>query len=227
MIKSAVQSDKDDESPPSFANEDEILLGMLTAIDRDANTSQRNLSAELGVALGLANSYLKRCARKGWVKINQVPPRRYAYYLTPQGFAEKTRLTGRYLSSSFTFFRRARKQMSDLLHECRAKGWNRIAFAGISELAEIGTMCARETSVELVGVIEPSRAGQSFYGLPVLGSIAECSDIDAVIITGLNNHQELYRLVSSHLGEDRTLVPGIISVALPAAGLKNGQQVEK
>ena len=45
---------------------------------------------------------------KGLVKMSQVPLNRYAYYLTPQGFAEKSRLTAEYLSVSFNFFRRAR-----------------------------------------------------------------------------------------------------------------------
>ncbi len=30
------------------------------------------MSNELGIALGLANTYLKRCARKGLIKIQQV-----------------------------------------------------------------------------------------------------------------------------------------------------------
>ena len=77
------------ESPSAGAGREDIVLGVLTAIDRDSNTSQRTISRELDVALGLANAYLKRCVRKGLIKIKQVPRRRYAYYLTPQGFAER------------------------------------------------------------------------------------------------------------------------------------------
>jgi DNA-binding MarR family transcriptional regulator len=86
------------ETSPADAGREDIVLGVLTAIDRDSNTSQRTISRELDVALGLANAYLKRCVRKGLIKIKQVPRRRFAYYLTPQGFAEKTRLTAEYLS---------------------------------------------------------------------------------------------------------------------------------
>jgi ribosomal protein S25 len=66
-----------------FASNDEILLGVLSAVDRDSNVSQRHISNELGVALGLANAYLRRCVRKGLIKIHQVPRRRYVYYLSP------------------------------------------------------------------------------------------------------------------------------------------------
>ena len=108
---------------PKFENE--ILLGVLDAVHREAAISQRTISKEVGVALGLANAYLKRCVRKGWIKVRQVPRRRYLYYLTAQGFAEKTRLTGEYLSSSFNFFRRARSQLAELMAECNDRGWKR------------------------------------------------------------------------------------------------------
>src|SRR5438045_4898592 len=81
-----------------------IVLGLLESVERDGVQSQRKLASELGIALGLVNAYLKRCVRKGLLKIGQAPPRRYAYYLKPHGFAEKSRLTVEYLYSSFYFF---------------------------------------------------------------------------------------------------------------------------
>ena len=87
MAKTAQKSAT--KEPDSFGNQDEILLGVLTVVERDANTSQRGISRELDVALGLANAYLKRCVRKGLIKIKQVPRRRYAYYLTPQRLRRK------------------------------------------------------------------------------------------------------------------------------------------
>src|SRR5664279_857624 len=89
-------------------SEDEIVLGVLDAVERDQHVTQRHVAGELGIALGLANTYLRRCVRKGLIKMSQVPRRRYAYYLTPQGLAEKSRLTAQYLAHSFSFFRRAR-----------------------------------------------------------------------------------------------------------------------
>ena len=57
--------------------------------------TRRSLARELGIALGLANAYLKRCAKKGLIKIAQAPANRYAYYLTPQGFARKPAASAR------------------------------------------------------------------------------------------------------------------------------------
>src|SRR5262245_36732247 len=85
-----------------------IILGLLDSVERNAGQSQRRLASELCIALGLVNAYLKRCVKKGLLKVSQAPARRYLYYLTPQGFAEKSQLTVEFLSYSFGFFRKAK-----------------------------------------------------------------------------------------------------------------------
>jgi DNA-binding MarR family transcriptional regulator len=191
---------------------DEILLGVLNAVERDARTSQRTISRELGVALGLANAYLKRCVGKGWIKIKQVPPRRYVYYLTPTGFAEKTRLTAEYFSVSFTFFRRAREQMSQLMAQCAANGWERIAFAGVSELAEVGTLCAHDYPVSIAGVVDAAQAGRRFCGLPVRAALTDFDSVDAVIVTGIKEAETIFRVMENDIGRGRVLAPSLLGL---------------
>ena len=120
-----------------------ITLGVLNAIEEDGRATQRAISQELGIALGLTNAYLKRCVKKGFVKVRQIPANRYAYYLTPQGFAEKSRLTAEYLSISFNFFRSSREQCAKLFEICSQNRWTRVALAGCGDLAEIATMPTR------------------------------------------------------------------------------------
>jgi DNA-binding MarR family transcriptional regulator len=149
----------------------EIVLGLLASIERDSGVTQRRLAGELGIALGLANAYLRRCVRKGLVKMSQVPLNRYAYYLTPQGFAEKSRLTAEYLAVSFNFFRRARTDCGELLDDCAAAGWRRAALYGAGELAEIAVLSAGESQVEIVCVIDSQQAGRRCGGLPAVADI--------------------------------------------------------
>src|SRR6185436_12381702 len=121
-----------------------VLLGLLDAVEQDGAQSQRLLASELGIALGLVNAYLKRCIKKGLIKVRSAPARRYAYYLTPQGFAEKSRLTVDYLSYSFGFFRQAKTDCSDLLKTAAARGVGKILLVGQTDLAEIASLCAME-----------------------------------------------------------------------------------
>jgi len=129
--------------------QESVTLEILEAIDAKSDVTQRHLAQRTGIALGLANSYLKRCVRKGLVKIHQAPANRYLYYLTPQGFAEKSRLTGQYLSYSFKFYRRAGDSCADALTRCKRNGWRRIALCGASDLAEIASLRALEHDIEV------------------------------------------------------------------------------
>lgn len=199
-----------------FQSHDEIMLGVLTAIDRDSHTSQRSISRELGVALGLANAYLKRCVNKGLIKIQQVPHRRYAYYLTPSGFSEKARLTGQYLSASFTFFRRAREQMNDLIAHCAAHGNRRIVLSGISELADVGILCAADHDVRIVAVCDERTAGSRYRGVSVAGA-SNLPPFDAIIVTDLAQPEFVYRAHVDRFGRDKVLAPRILGISVPHA----------
>src|SRR5438094_9769199 len=75
-------------------------LQLLNEVERNAAVTQRSLARNLGVAVGLANLYLKRLVRKGHIKITTIPRHRIKYLLTPRGMAEKTRLTYEYMQYS-------------------------------------------------------------------------------------------------------------------------------
>ncbi|MGQ0663479.1 MAG: winged helix-turn-helix transcriptional regulator [Pseudomonadota bacterium] len=190
----------------------EIVLGVLTAVEHNSNVTQRSVARQLGIALGLANAYLKRCARKGLIKVSHVPARRYAYYLTPHGFTEKTRLTARYLASSFAFFRAARQQCAALLAAAAARGWSRLALAGAGDLAEIATLCARDTAIELVGIVDPGAEVQTLAGLAVVASLDRLAAVDAVIVTDLRSPQATFEAISAVIGPARVLAPPILGV---------------
>src|SRR6185436_9436184 len=139
-----------------------VLLGLLDAVEQDGAQSQRLLAAELGIALGLVNAYLKRCVKKGLVKVSEAPARRYAYYLTPQGFAEKSRLTVDYLSYSFGFFRQAKADCSELFRSAKVTGVNKVVLVGRSDLAEIAALCAMEQGITIVGLVQSPALDDSF-----------------------------------------------------------------
>ena len=169
----------------------ELSSGYSSRSNVTARQSQRKLASDLGIALGLVNAYLRRCVKKGLLKIGQAPARRYAYYLTPYGFAEKSRLTVEYLSSSFSFFRRAREDCSAVLGMARARGWKRIALIGVSDLAEIATICALEHGMTIAAVVDAATASERFVGTPVVKSIeAVPGGFDALVVTDLRATRE-------------------------------------
>lgn len=193
-------------------NEVEITLGLLNAIERDSGLTQRTLASELGIALGLANAYLKRCAKKGLIKVAQVPANRYAYYLTPQGFAEKSALTARYLTQSFNLFRHSRKQYDELLAFCATRGWKRVAFAGVGDLAEIAVLCAANHGITAVGLLDGD-GGEPFHGLPVVNRLKDLGPVDAVIVTDMAAPQDVFNALVKVLPRERVLAPKLLSIS--------------
>ena len=105
-----------------------LVRQILVEIDRNPSISQRQLSVNLGVSIGIVNWHMKRFVTKGLVKLQTAPVRRYLYYLTPAGFAEKARLTADYLKASFDIFRRGRLQYEALFGICAASHWEDVIF---------------------------------------------------------------------------------------------------
>ena len=190
-----------------------LMLGLLESVERDSMQSQRLLAAEFGVALGLVNAYLKRCVRKGLVKVKATPARRYAYFLTPRGFAEKSRLTLAYLNRSMSFFREARKDCAETCALSHKMGWSRIALAGRSDLAEIAAICGLEAHIAVVAVIDPHPGESHFIGAPVFKSFDAVNvPFDGVLITDLSEPHDTYARAVTALGARRVLAPQLLGI---------------
>ena len=192
--------------------EDALTLEILDVIERQKDVSQRHLARHLGVALGLTNSYLKRCVRKGLVKVSQAPANRYLYYLTPQGFAEKSRLTAQYLSISLSFYRKAGESCLRVFDECARKGWRRLLLCGVSDLAEIATLRAMERDIVVIGYLDSTSEQKTFLNRPVWQIHDAAAPHDACLLTELQSPQARYQELRKLMAEDLILVPDVLAV---------------
>jgi DNA-binding MarR family transcriptional regulator len=197
--------------PDDDANGSRIILGLLESVERDGAQSQRRLATELDIALGLVNAYVKRCVKKGLLKVRHAPAGRYAYYLTPRGFSEKSRLTLEFLSHSFSFFRDARADCARVFDAVRTQGFTRVVLFGRSDLTEIATICALESDIVLVAVVDKSADAGRFLNIPVVKSLADCGEAyDAVVITDLMNGRAATQAATAAVGADRVFVPRLL-----------------
>ena len=192
---------------------DRLVLGLLNSVEADGARSQRRMAAELGVALGLVNAYLKRAVKKGLVKVGQAPARRYAYYLTPQGFSEKSRLTIKFLSSSFSLFRQAKEDYGRIFDRAQALGFRRVVLAGQSDLCEIAILCAVDGPVSIVAIVDPDVAAGRFIGVNLVPSYALVDEpFDAVVVTHLTGARNAFDQAVSHFGVEKVLAPDLLGL---------------
>ncbi len=194
--------------------DDQIVLSLLNSVDEGAQ-SQRRIAEELGIALGLVNAYLKRCVKKGLVKVSQAPARRYAYYLTPQGFAEKSRLTVEYLSASFSFFRQARADCTQTFALAKERNFQNLVLSGKSDLAEIAVLSAVDCGIAIAAIVDPNANAQQFVGKPLVSGYENLeTPYDAVMITDVVDTRRAFDEAVRIHGAHRVLAPKLLGLPI-------------
>ena len=175
--------------------------------------NQRALARQIGISVGLVNALVHRAVHKGLIKVRSAPARRYAYYLTPKGFAEKSRLVAEYLDVSLSFFRTARQEYSDLFAMFVMNGHKQIVLCGAGELAEIATLAANGTNLEIVCVLDHQTNQVCVAGLPVVRGFDDIATDAVVVITDGRMPQETFDKLSGAFGPNRIFAPPFLRIS--------------
>lgn len=167
---------------------------LLSEIAGEEPLSQRELSRRLGIAVGLVNSYLKNLVAKGYVRVKNFPKNRYAYLLTPQGIAEKSRLAYQHLSYFTNLYTVARQDYLALFRRLEAAGVREVAFCGVDEVAEIAYLSLQETGIRLAAVLDDERQGSMFFDAEVRPMASASSFQEVVfVLTSLKRGGRLFQ----------------------------------
>jgi DNA-binding Lrp family transcriptional regulator len=178
-------------------------LKMLEAVQQDSRVTQRGLASQLGIALGLANIYVKRMINKGWIKCVNIQPNRISYLITPRGISEKARLTYEFMDYSLHLYGEVRQHLRAVLTDCAAAG-RRVAISGRGEAAELAYLSLKESGLEPVAVFD-KEGGQWFLGMPVR-PIAEHTQLeyDLIIVATLDRSgQQMADLLDAGVPRDK------------------------
>jgi DNA-binding Lrp family transcriptional regulator len=178
-------------------------LKLLKAVEADSRVTQRSLSTQLGIALGLTNVYLKRLVRKGYIKCVNVQSNRITYLLTPRGIAEKLRLTYEFMDYSLHLYGEVRQHLRAVIRECAAAG-RRVAIFGRGEAAELSYLALKEFGLEPLAIFDVE-AGPDFLGMPVL-PISRHTEVayDLMIVATLDGSgQPVAQLISGGVPKEK------------------------
>tara|TARA_X000000950_G_scaffold288169_1_gene403686 strand:- start:30589 stop:31203 length:615 start_codon:yes stop_codon:yes gene_type:complete len=172
-----------------------LQLKLINEIEKRKSISQRIISKELGVALGLANALIKSFIKKGFLKLSQAPIKRYAYYLTPKGLTEKSRLTAQYLKNSLEFFKTSRSEFEQEFLKIKELGYSNLILVGIGELAEIAIMASHSINLQIDAILDSKTRVKQFYGIKVYKKIKSLESKGAknvFVITDMIDHQKCF-----------------------------------
>ena len=176
--------------------EQKVLVQILSEIECNSFFTQRTLANELGIALGMINQYLKHCVTKGWIRVSHVSPRRIKYFITPEGFQEKSRMIAAYLSRSMTFFRDARAQIVLSFQSALDSNATTVGLVGKGDLADIALLVAQGSPLKVV-LLQP---GQDY------------TPFDMLMVTDIVEPQRIYNELADHVDAQKIITLDLLHI---------------
>ena len=162
-------------------------LKILEQVETAPALPRRVAAQKLGVSVKLAHKLLTGLVQRGFLHVKKENARQWRYFLTPQGLAEKARLTREFIEFSFEFYREARRRSAQVCRELSEGGAKRVAFLGTGELAEIAYLGIQEWGLSLVDVFDREGVGRTFFGCKVQpAEEMERSAADRIIVATFN-----------------------------------------
>lgn len=96
----------------------DVQFRVLHLLEEEPKLTQRELAEKLGISLGSANYCLKALIEIGHIKAgnfsNNPDKSVYLYLLTPQGIAEKAKLTAGFLKRKMAEYRALKKEIESV-----------------------------------------------------------------------------------------------------------------
>ena len=158
-------------------NLDNRELAILEKIENNGHLTQRDLSKEVGIALGLVNHLLKKMVRKGWIKIKNIDAKKIRYLITPEGAREKSSLLYKRVESTIHFYLEAKRVIKEKVMHLKGEGVESVSIYGINHISEVLFIVLKELGLELSYVVDDNKEGEEWFGYTIV-------DMDEFLASG-------------------------------------------
>ena len=157
-------------------------LKILEKLENNGHLTQRDLSKEVGIALGLVNHLLKKMVKKGWINIKNIDAKKIRYLITPEGAREKSSLLYKRVENTIHFYLDAKRVINDKVIHLKNDGVNDVSIYGISNISEVLFIVLKELGLELTCVVDDSKKGKKWFGYEIMGMDDFVKKKDSVLI---------------------------------------------
>jgi len=122
---------------------------LLNELAQDSLATQANLSAQLGIAVGSVNWYIKRLIQRGWVKVSHLDRTRLKYDLTAEGMRVFTNRALSYARDSLKVYADLRAKARETALALKAQNIQRVYIRGNDEMADILRLTCLEAGLQV------------------------------------------------------------------------------
>ena len=181
----------------------------MDVLEQKQGLTQRELAEETGLNLKKGNYCLHKLLEKGHLKFQKVrrnPDKRsYLYILTPSGMKLKSQLTYRFLKFTLDYYSQVENRIRRSVGEMTEAGVGRILLFGVSDMTRIVIGLLNEGEIRVAAIIDENPQLNEYMGYPVRDiAETEVSQIDAVLVTSLDEDHDAEALCRLGLEEDRS-----------------------
>lgn len=120
---------------------------LLNEIARDPLVTQAGLSAQLGIAVGSVNWYIKRLVQRGWLKVSHLDRTRLKYDLTSAGMQVFTQRALLYARDSLKVYRELRDKAKQTAVQLVQEGVGEVYLPGDDEMTDILRLTCLENGI--------------------------------------------------------------------------------
>lgn len=123
-------------------------FAVIKEISNNHKPTQRFIAQRIGISLGLTNLIIKRLIKRGYIKIQEAPPRTIIYSLTPKGLAEKANKSYQYTLKTINLIKTIKENIFDIINREYKLGARHFVIAGSGELGIITEIAFHDISLE-------------------------------------------------------------------------------
>ena len=124
-------------------------MRILETLAENPELTQAGLAAQLGMAVGSVNWYIKRLIKRGWVKVSHLDRTRLQYDLTPEGMSVFTERAVQYAKDSLIIYKKFRHMAKVTVLELQKNGISRVFLEGDDEIIDILRLTCLEAGMML------------------------------------------------------------------------------
>ena len=173
-------------------------LAILEKLENNGHLTQRDLSKEVGIALGLVNHLLRKMVKKGWIKIKNIDAKKIRYLITPEGAMEKSSLLYKRVESTIHFYLDAKRVIKGKVEHLKGDGVKSVSIYGINHISEVLFIVLKELGLELTSVVEEKKEGEEWFGYNVIGMEEFVENKDSVLIFASFDKSEIDRFCKEY-----------------------------